>query len=60
MKCLTLDLQKPPRVYGYSELKWSGKLLVQHLERRYGIKLSLRQCQRIVSQLANIETAQVA
>lgn len=50
---LALDLQKPPRVCGYSEREWSGKLLAQHLEGSYGIKLSVRQCQRIMRRLTD-------
>ena len=53
MQRLALDLQKPPRVCGYSEREWSGKLLVQHLEGCYGIKLSVRQCQRVMRRLTD-------
>lgn len=50
---LAFDLQRPPRVFGYSESRWSGKLLTQYVEGRYGVKLSARQCQRIMRQLAD-------
>lgn len=60
MQCLALDLQKPPRVCGYSEREWSGKLLVQHLDGCYGIKLSVRQCQRIMRRLTDVGTSGVA
>jgi putative transposase len=49
---LALDLQKPPRLSGYPKREWSGKLLTQHLEGSYGLKLSVRQCQRLLRGLA--------
>jgi len=48
-----LDLQKPPNVSGYSKREWSGKLLAQHLAVNYGIKLSVRQCQRMLRRAAH-------
>jgi transposase len=48
MQHLTADLLKLPSVSGYPERKWTGKFLAQHVERRYGVKLSVRQCQRII------------
>ena len=48
---LMLDLQRPPRVYGYPQPEWSGKGLALHLEGRFGIKLSARQCQRMMRRL---------
>ncbi|BBJ24473.1 helix-turn-helix domain-containing protein [Candidatus Nitrotoga sp. AM1P] len=59
MQRLALDLQKPPRVCGYSEREWNGKLLVLHLEGCYGIKLSIRQCQRIMRRLTDVGTSGV-
>ena len=50
---LALELQKPPHVSGYAKREWSGKLLTQHLEGCYGIKLSQRQCQRMLRRLAH-------
>ena len=49
---LALDLQKPPRLCGYPEPRWSGKRVAAHLEGRYGIKLSARQCQRVMRRLS--------
>ena len=37
-----------PGACGYSEPRWSGKLLARHVERNYGVHLSLRQCQRLL------------
>ncbi len=48
---LALDLQKPPRLPGYPKREWSGRLLTQHLAESYGIKLSARQCQRMLCRL---------
>lgn len=45
---LALDLQNPPRLSGYPKREWSGKLLKQHLAGSYGVKLSARQCQRML------------
>ena len=45
---LALDLQEPPCFCGYPERQWSGKRLAQHLDGCYGIKLSPRQCQRMI------------
>jgi transposase len=48
---VALDLQTPPHACGYPERQWSGKRLALHLEGRYGIKLSPRQCQRMMRRL---------
>lgn len=32
---------------------WTGKLLARHLERIHGVAISLRQCQRLLKQLAS-------
>ena len=57
---LTLDLQKPPHFSGFPELQWSGKTLGQHLDRRFAIKLSARQCQRMICRLAGAGPPRVA
>lgn len=57
---LAHDLQKPPHVSGYPEREWSGKRLAQHLECRYGIRLSPRQCQRMMRRLAESRPPGVA
>jgi transposase len=49
---LALDLQLPPDASGYSKPEWSGTLLTQLLAVNYGIKLSARQCQRMLRRLA--------
>jgi transposase len=57
---LALDLQKPPHLSGYPKREWSGKLLTQHLQGSYGIKLSTRQCQRMLRRLARAGPHRVA
>ena len=49
---IALDLQMPPHVCGYPERRWSGRCLALHLQGRYAIKLSPRQCQRMMRRLA--------
>lgn len=57
---LALDLQKSPHLCGYAEHEWSGKRVAQHLESRYGITLSPRQCQRMLRRLAESQPPRVA
>ena len=45
------DLRKNPREFEYAQNMWDGKLLSHHLEQRYGIKLGVRQCQRIFKKM---------
>lgn len=47
---LTLELAGDPGRAGYAQPRWSGKLLALHLERHYGVRLSVRQCQRLLKQ----------
>lgn len=49
---LTLDVQKPPHLFGYRKREWSGELLTQHLKGRFGVKLGARQSQRLLRRLA--------
>jgi transposase len=49
---LALELERAPDASGYAKRAWSGKLLTQHLQGSYGIKLSARQCQRLLRRLA--------
>jgi len=45
------DLRQEPRSLGYSQNLWDGKLLSHHLEVAYGVKIGIRQCQRLFKQL---------
>ncbi len=50
-QALREDLRKPPTAFGYAQATWDGKLLATHLAARYAIRLSVRQCQRLLRQL---------
>lgn len=45
------DLRQSPREMGYAQNLWDGKLLNHHLQQKHEIKLGVRQCQRLFSQL---------
>ncbi len=45
------EIARDPFELGYDHNGWDGKLLQTHLQRRYGIELSVRQCQRLLNQL---------
>lgn len=45
------DLRRDPEEFGHVGHLWDGKLLSEHLGRRYGITLGVRQCQRIFGQM---------
>lgn len=44
------DLRRPPADFGLDGKTWQGKLLREHLDARYGVAFSLRQCQRLLKQ----------
>ena len=44
-------LRQQPRDLDYCQNIWDGKLLSHHLWQTYGVKLGVRQCQRIFRQL---------
>ena len=50
MAQLSLQLAGAPSDQGFSQTRWSGKLLARHLAQRFGIQLSLRHCQRLLLQ----------
>lgn len=45
------DLRRTPRAFGLEATLWDGPLLAEHLRRRFGIALGVRQCQRLFRQL---------
>ena len=45
------DLRRTPGEFGLAQTLWDGKLLAEHLRRRYRVKLGVRQCQRLFRQL---------
>lgn len=48
---LGCDLRRDPAEFGLAGHLWDGKLLSEHLHRRYGVTLGIRQCQRIFGQM---------
>ena len=44
------DLRRWPRDLGYGQNLWDGKLLSHHLGQAYGLRLGVRQCQRLFRQ----------
>lgn len=48
---LARDLRRTPRDFGHAAHLWDGKLLTEHLRKRYGVRLGVRQCQRFFKQL---------
>lgn len=45
------DLRESPRIFGYSQNLWDGKLLSHHLRQTQQVNLEVRQCQRLFHQL---------
>lgn len=45
------DLRKSPNAFGLAANLWDGPVLSEHLRRNYGIKLGVRQCQRLFSHM---------
>jgi len=50
-RALERDLCQAPGVLGYVEPRWNGTLLAAHIQRRFDVELSARQCQRLLRQL---------
>jgi transposase len=48
---LAQDLRRSPRELGHTQNLWDGKLLAHHLALHHGVRLGVRQCQRIFGQL---------
>lgn len=48
---LNRDVRRSPRDFGFTQTLWDGKLLAEHLRRRYQVKLGVRQCQRLFGQM---------
>lgn len=48
---LRSEIRRSPRDLGYDQNLWDGVLLSHHLQERYGVCLSVRQCQRLFHKL---------
>ena len=44
---LQADLRKTPRDFDLAATLWDGPVLSEHVRRRYGVDLGVRQCQRL-------------
>lgn len=51
-EALQADLLKSPQEHGLSATLWDGPSLAKHVTLRFGLELSVRQCQRIFRQLS--------
>jgi len=45
------DLRARPDAFGLAGHLWDGRLLSEHLRRHYGVRLGVRQCQRLFRQM---------
>lgn len=50
-QALERDLREGPDAFGLAGRLWDGKLLSEHLRRHYGVKMGVRQCQRLFRQM---------
>ncbi len=48
---LSLDLRTTPRAFDYDQNLWDGKLVSFHLQKKYGVFIEVRQCQRLLHSL---------
>jgi transposase len=48
---LQRDVRRSPEAFGLAENLWDGRLLSEHLKKRYGVELGIRQCQRLFHQM---------
>jgi transposase len=48
---LKQELMLPPSELGYNQARWDGKLLSEHLRKKYDIELKVRRCQELFHEL---------
>lgn len=48
LEALQKGLCREPNEFGFDQGRWSGKLLVTHIQNRFGVVLSVRHCQRLL------------
>lgn len=48
---LKQDVQRSPREFSYHSSQWDGKLVSHHLKKQFGVRLKVRQCQRLLHAL---------
>lgn len=47
LDALAQDLTQSPSAMGYCQTRWSAKLIAHHVQLRFGVELSARQCLRL-------------
>ena len=47
---LARDLRTPPQTLGYAQALWDGRLLSHHIAKTCGLRVGIRQCQRLFRQ----------
>ena len=45
---LEVELRAPPPTLGYRQRRWTGALVAEHVAKQYGVRLGVRQCQRLL------------
>jgi len=50
LKLVSAALRLPPQQFGLESHLWDGKVLSAHVSREFGVKLGVRQCQRLFRQ----------
>ena len=51
LEAIGAHLRRSPREFGYTQNLWDGKLLSHHLAQTFGVRLGVRQCQRLFRRL---------
>lgn len=57
---LSAVLQTFPRDHGYSSERWRSDIVATEVERRFGVTMSRRNCQRLLASLVSVVPAVVA
>ena len=45
------DILKDPSDLGYDQSNWNGKLLSEHINKRFGVRLKVRRCQELFHEM---------
>lgn len=51
LELLSRDLARSPAEFGLGKTEWDGAILSDHIHNTHGIRLSVRQCQRLMRQI---------
>ena len=46
------DVRRPPSDFGFIQSFWDGKLLSEHLRKKYKVEIGVRQCQRMFKMMS--------